>query len=139
MDLNLFKAKLNTGGKTPEQIKSAFDGPEPSEEEIQNWIKAYDLIAGIEVVVMKDWSGNGYCLVAWQDKDDEKIREFIYQAEQDEMFGSYVNEREEFIKDWDSDEYSPAGSLLFNSEDVEIIEELINAAPKRDWFDINDI
>jgi hypothetical protein len=124
LTLNLYKAKLHTGGKTPEQIKSDFDGPEPNEKEIQNWIKAYDLIAGIEVAVMKSRSGSGYCLVSWQKKDDEKIRDFIYQVEQDEMFGTYVNEREEFIKDWDSGEYSPAGSLVFNSEDVEIIEEL---------------
>lgn len=42
----LYKAKLNTAGKTPEQIRSNFEGnigPVPSEEEIQSWIKAYDL------------------------------------------------------------------------------------------------
>ncbi|MFL0365351.1 hypothetical protein ACH0BF_20295 [Pseudobacillus sp. 179-B 2D1 NHS] len=126
--IKLYRAKLHTGGKTPEQIKSSFngpfDGPEPSNEEIQVWSKAYDLADGLEVIVKKSWTGNDYSLIAWDDTDDEKIREFIYQVEQDGMFGTYVDEREEFIKDWESGEYCPAGSLLFNEKDVEIIEEL---------------
>lgn len=122
--IKLYRAKLHTGGKTPEQIKSSFDGPEPSEEEIKNWTKAYDLADGLEVIVTRSWTGSDYSLIAWDEKDDENIREFIYQVEQDGMFGTYVDEREEFIKDWESGEYSPAGSLVFDEKDVEIIEEL---------------
>lgn len=122
--MKLYKAKLQTGRKTPEQIKKDFEGYTPSEEEIKGWIKAYDLIDGIEVVVMKSWTGNGYTLAFWQDEDDAKIRDYIYQIEQDEMFGTYNDQRDEFLRDWDSDEYSPTGSFVFNEEDVEIIEEL---------------
>lgn len=124
MAINLYKAKLHTSGKTPEQIKNFFDGLEPSEEEIQKWIEVYDLVNGLEVVVMKSWAGSGYSIVGWQDEDDENFKEFVYMVEQDDMYGTYVNEREEFLKDWDSEEYSPNHSLVFQDEDVEIIEEL---------------
>lgn len=124
MNIKLYSAKLRTSGKTPEQIKNSFDGLEPSEEEIQSWIEVYDLVDGLEVVVMKSWAGSGYCIVGWQDEDDENFREFVYMVEQDDMYGTYVNEREEFLKDWNSEEYSPNHSLVFQNEDVEIIEEL---------------
>lgn len=122
--ITLYRANLKTGGKSPEQIIESFRDFKPSDEEIKNWIAAYDLLDGIEVVVMKSFDGKDYCLVAWQDDDAEKIRDYIYQAEQDPMFGTYVDEREEFLNDWDSDEYEPSGSLVFSSDDVEIIEEL---------------
>lgn len=120
----LFNAKLNTKGKTPEQILSDYAGPKPSDNEVQSWIKAYNSISGIEVVVMESWLGEGYTLAMWNPENDELIRDFIYQAEQDPYFGSYINAREEFIKDWESNDYSPSASLSFNKEDVEIIGEL---------------
>ncbi len=43
-------------------------------------------------------------------QDDEKICDFVYQIEQDKLFGLYVNQREEFLKDWDAEEYDPAGA-----------------------------
>lgn len=127
MKTTLYKARLKTSDKTPKQIKADYEGgngPAPSEEEVQGWIKCYDLISGIELIVMKSLIGEGYIPVAWDEKYDGKIRDFVYQAEQDPFFGSYVNEREKFLEDWKSDNYSPIGSLTFQVEDVEIIEEL---------------
>ncbi|WP_338754261.1 hypothetical protein [Bacillus sp. FJAT-52991] len=124
MNIKLFKAKLNTGGKTSEQVRNEFDGSAPSEEEIQNWIKAYNLVDGIEVVVMESGIYEGYTLAGWGHDVDEKVREFVYLVEQDPVFGTYVDEREEFMNDWENEEYEPAGSLVFKNEDVEIIEEL---------------
>lgn len=79
---------------------------------------------GIEVVVLKSQISDGYCLVAWDKKDDMKMRDFIYQIEQDPFFGTYVNEHEEFLKDWESKEYEPCASFTFETKDVEIIEKL---------------
>lgn len=127
MNFTFYKAKLNTGGKTPEQIIRDYEGgigTLPNQKEIQDWINAYDLINGIELVVMKSPFSDSYTPVSWDEKDNEKIRDFIYQAEQDPFFGTYVDEREEFLEDWKSGEYSPTGSLVFDREDVEIIEEL---------------
>ncbi|MDA1478294.1 hypothetical protein [Bacillus changyiensis] len=120
----LYKAKLNTGKKTSEQIKNGFTGIEPSEQEIQNCLKAYGLIDGMEVIVTKSWSGDGYYLISWQENDSGTIKEFFYQLEQDPMFGSYFDEREEFENDWESGEYCPAGSIAFSNEDVEIMKKI---------------
>jgi hypothetical protein len=131
---NFYKARLKTGGKTPEQIKADYDGglgSAPSEEEVQNWIKAYDLISGIELIVMKHPISDGYVPVSYDEEDDCKIRDFVYQAEQDPYFGTYINERDEFLEDWKSGDYSPMGSLTFSSDDVEIIEELKKEEPIR--------
>lgn len=127
MKHTFYKARLKTAGKTPEQIKADFEGgigPVPTEEEVQGWIKAYDLINGIELVVVKSLISEGYIPVSWNDEDNGKIRDFVYQAEQDSFFGTYVNERDEFLEDWKSGEYSPDGVLTFDIKDVEILEEI---------------
>lgn len=127
MKFTLYKARLKTAGKTPEQIKADYEGgigPLPSDEEIQSWIKVYDLISGTEITAMKSPLSDGYCPVAWDEIDDDKFREFVYQAEQDPYFGTYVDEREEFLNDWKTGEYCPTGTLTFDSADVEIIEEI---------------
>lgn len=124
MIFKLFHAKLNTGGKTPEQIKNEFEGYVPSNEEIQRWIKAYNLINGLEVVVMESMRENSYSLVGWDEQDDDKFREYTYLVEQDPLFGSYIDNYEGFIADWGMDEYCPSGSLCFDGSDLEIIERL---------------
>ena len=125
----MFKAILKTAGKTPEDIKQMYVGsvgPEPSEEEIQGYIDVYNKLDGIEVVVY-DRSNTGvadYGLYVWQKEDDERIKELFYQAEQDPYFGTYVNERDEFIKDWEAEEYEFGPSPTFGADDLEIIEEI---------------
>jgi len=125
----MFKAILQTAGKTPEDIKKMYDGsvgPEPSEEEIQGYINVFNKLDGLEVVVYdrSNLDVADYGLYVWQEKDDECIRELFYQAEQDPYFGTYVNERDEFIKDWEAEEYEFGPSPTFSADDVEIIEEI---------------
>lgn len=122
MKFKLFKAKLCTGGKTADDIISDFEG-DVSEEEIRDWQHALNLIDGKEIIVTKILKDR-YTLVSWMDEDDEAFRDYIYQAEQDDMFGTYIDDREEFLKDWKNEVYEPTGSLGFDKKDVEIIEEL---------------
>ncbi|MED3575799.1 hypothetical protein [Cytobacillus praedii] len=127
--MQLYKAKLKTGGKTPEQILATYEGPDqigpkPDDKEVQAWIKVFNDLDGIEVLVLKSFTGEDWALASWMADDDEKVMEFVYLAEQDPYFGSYVDERKEFINDWKSEEYEPAGALVFAVTDVEIIEEL---------------
>lgn len=121
MKLKLFEAKLKTAGKTTDDIISQFEG-EIKKKEIQNWINVFNLIDGTEVIVSE--RHNRYMLFTWYEKDDDIIKELIYQAEQDELFGMYQNDREGFLKDWTAGEYEPNGVLSFDEKDVEIIREL---------------
>lgn len=122
MKFKLFKAKLRTGGKTKDQIISDFEG-EVTEKEIRDWKYVFNLIDGKEIIVVEVFKGR-FTLVSWLDEDDSAFRDFIYQAEQDDMFGTYIDDREEFLNDWKDGRYEPTGSLGFDKNDVEIIEEL---------------
>lgn len=127
--IKLYMAKLKTGGKTPEQILAIYEGPnqvgpKPDEKEVKAWIKVFNELDGAEVLVIESLTGEDYCLASWNPDYEEKIMEFVYLAEQDPYFGTYVDEREEFINDWKTGEYEPTGSLVFAKKDVEIIEEL---------------
>ncbi|MGE6756286.1 hypothetical protein ACQKFO_23125 [Rossellomorea sp. NPDC071047] len=122
MVFTIYKAKLSTAGKTTEQIKADYEGgfgDVPSEKEVQAWIDAYNRIDGIEMIVLKSPIMDGYVPTSCVKEEDEpKFRDFVYQAEQDPYFGSYINDREEFLKDWESGDYSPSGSLTFKEEDL---------------------
>lgn len=135
MEFTFYEATFKTAGKTIEEIKGDYDGgigQAPSEEEIQDWIKAYDTISGIKVVVMKSpLDDDGYSLVSYDKSDDWKIRDFTYQAEQDPYFGTYIDDREGFLKDWETGDYASMGSLVFKSTDVEISRELKRDESKR--------
>lgn len=122
MKIKLLKAKLRTGGKTQDQIASDYED-DITEKEIQDWIKAYNLIDRKEIIVA-DIRKDRFTLISWLDEDDETFREFIYQAEQDDLFGAYTNAREKFLRDWKDGVYEPGGSLGFDENDVEIMEEL---------------
>ncbi len=124
LNKKFYKAKLKTGQKSFEQVKNEFEGPEPSVKDINNWLSAYRLIDGLEILIVNSWHDDGYCLASWQENDEDAFKEFVYLIEQDSMFGSYADSREEFICDWESGEYCPSGSIVFNKNDIEIIEEL---------------
>lgn len=123
MRMELYKAKLITGSKTRDEIISDFEG-DVDEKEIKEWLQVYKMIDGKEIVVA-DIRDDRYTLIAWVDEDVEAYRDFVYQAEQDDMFGIYINEREGFLKDWEDGIYEPIASLSFNKTDVEIIEKVI--------------
>lgn len=123
--MKFYKAKLKTAGKTAEQVLASYDmGDKPPADEVEAIINSYNLVDGIVLSVLGPTITGSYAPAGWRKEDDDKIRDFVYQAEQDAYFGCYVNDREEFLKDWNSEEYDPGGSLTFSVEDVEILEEL---------------
>lgn len=119
----IFKVVLKTAGKTEEELLNQYEGPKSSDQFIKEMKKAYDSLDGLEILAMKSFVSDGYIVIAWEEDDDPLIRDFIYQAEQDEYYGTYVDEREEFLKDWKTGDYSPMGSLSFSEKEIEIIEE----------------
>ena len=127
MKIEIYKGVLRTSGKTDEQIKESFNNEFGSitQEEMNDYKKMMDIVDGLEVFVTDSfYGGDSYSLVSWVEKDNDKWKEFVYLAEQDSMFGTYVDEREQFDKDWDTEEYEPNGSLVFNKDDVEILEKV---------------
>jgi len=127
--MDFYRVRLKTAGKTPEQILAIYDGPnqvghKPDEKEVTAWIKVFNELDGTEVLVIKRFTGEDYSIAGWEPDDDEKFMEFVYLAEQDPLFGTYIDEREEFINDWKSGDYEPDASLVFAASDVEIIEKL---------------
>jgi hypothetical protein len=124
MEIKLYQAKLRTANKTPDDIIWDF-GDNISEQEIQNWLKTYKAIDGLEIVVFKSlFNENDYTLFTWNRQDEKVWRDFMYLSEQDSSFGNYVDDWETFLEDWNSGDYSPSGILAFGSDDVEIIKEL---------------
>lgn len=131
MKIKLYKARLKTGGKTEEQIKADFNDSfgEATKEDMERYKKSMDMVDGQEIIVMQSfYDKEYYSMASWQEKDDDVWREFIYLQEQDPIFGTYVDDREKFLKVWEAGEYEPMGALSFSKDDVEIIEELENKA-----------
>lgn len=122
--MKVYKAKLKTAGKTAEEVLATYDSMKPSQEEVEKIIESFNLIDGLVVGVLGPTVGGGYALAGWETEDDDKIRDFMYLAEQDPFFGTYIDEREKFLEDWDAEDYEPEGSLSFSAEDVEILDEL---------------
>lgn len=120
-----FKLKFNTAEMTLEDIRGEYDFQPPSDEVLAAQLKAHQVLHGVEFVGFEfNFSSDTYSIGFWDEKDDEKFREFVYSIEQDPMFGSYVGEYEEFKKDWEQDEYESSGSLHIAKKFVEVLEEL---------------
>lgn len=125
MELKLYQVKLHTGDKTIDDIKARFEDECLTEQEIKKWLEDCKLIDGTEVIVAKgSINDNDYSLMGWDPIDEEKWRDYIYANEQDPYFGTYIDAWDEFLEDWNNDDYSPSGYMVFHDNDVEIIKEI---------------
>lgn len=120
-EFTLFQAILHTGSETAEQIQTKT--PELSESEVENWAKVYSLMDGqVALVIPSFLSKNEYILIGLRDR--ERDREVHYLIEQDPEIGCYINQREEFDRDYNNGEYAPDGNFCLSENQVEIIEEM---------------
>ncbi|WP_059050009.1 hypothetical protein [Paenibacillus senegalimassiliensis] len=123
--MELYRLRFKTGNKTVEDIKSMYDTSAPEEEILEQTAEAYRSLNGMEVVGAEwNYSPDTYSIYGWKPEDDEKMKEFTYLIEQDEMFGSYLNRREDFEKDWKNGEYESSAALHFDKGDFEVIEKI---------------
>lgn len=120
--MNIYRATLHTGGKTREQVKQQFDTP-ATEKEIDETLEYYNKLDGATVFVTEGLF-KSYDLISWPEEESKRMKEAIYLVEQDSMFGTYIDQREEFDADWEAGNYSPSGILTFDKADVEIIAEI---------------
>ncbi len=128
--METINAVLRTAGKTREQLKEQVVDPETiTDAELDNLQRYYDLLDGARVLLMSSYMGKDgtYGLVDWHPDDDAKIKEATWLIEQDEWYGTYINQRDEFDRDWDAGHYSPDGIPTFRGSEVEeIVEEVRN-------------
>lgn len=118
------RAILHTGGKTDEELLK--DGGMVSENDLLLLKAVAAAWDGAEVYVRKE--GANYNLVGWEEHDcltDAKVKEAIWQMEQDPVVGTYGS-REEFEADWRDGQYEPAAGISFKEDDVELLKEESN-------------
>ena len=109
------KAKLKT--------KGMFDDCDPNEEDFALWKSIETYMDGEEALVAEAMAREGeyvfLCLL-----DNEKNKELFYMMEQDGMTGMYIDDRESFDKDWESQNYDRDGIMYLKAEWLEDIREL---------------
>lgn len=119
--LILFEAVLHTGGKTAEQLKAEYG--DATDEETQIYKKVFDAMDGQKALVAPSYiSSDEYHYMGLEDEAQHK--EVAYLMEQDPMMGCYIDQREEFDRDYDSGNYVPDGIFCLKKEQVEIIREI---------------
>lgn len=123
---------LKTGGKSIEKIvEDSIRDPQQmnlSKEEAEI-VKAYlDRFNDCRVDLNRDgflegWDGDFFNV--------GRIKEAIYLMEQDPMFGTYVDDREGFDRDWAEGEYQPDVGIMFRECDYIIDTETPKEKYKR--------
>lgn len=117
------KAILHTGGKSDRILME--EGGMVSIKDLP-WLRAVaNAWDGVEVRVKKS-QGESYSLVGWNECDceiDARVKEAIWQMEQDPIFGTYCGNREDFEEAWREGKYEPAGGISFMAKNVEILDE----------------
>ncbi|HDN2514079.1 TPA: hypothetical protein ACKFJN_002834 [Clostridioides difficile] len=118
---SIYKVKLKTK-RTLEQVRNQSVDFEYSEEGLKNVLRYYNLIDGLEVIVLK--FRDEYCLANFNEEDEKTIMEAHYLLEQDEYTGCYINQYERFKRDWENSNCDGEACMVFSDDEVEIIKKL---------------
>lgn len=98
-----YEVILRTGTRTPDSIRQQAKEENwtyISEKEIKRRVDLGKEFNGIRAVVEKEITGTGYFLCYVHPADMEQAKEGFYLVEQAPYFGSYINDREAFNRDW---------------------------------------
>lgn len=125
----LVQGILHTGGLTAERLKAMW--PEAPENDAQNWEKVYSMLDGQEALLVPSFLEKGEFIFIGL-RDHERDKEVSYLMEQDSEVGCYINQREEFDRDYNSGDYSRDVQFCLKSDQVEVIEELPRRTEKED-------
>ncbi len=94
---------------------------DPDDADYCLWEKITAYMDGEMALVIESSAGDGkYLFLALKDK--EKDKELHYMMEQDSRFGIYIDDREQFDEDWDSNNYEPDGCHYLDPGNVEILD-----------------
>jgi len=103
-----------------------FDNMDHEDSDYPLWQRIAEYMHGETALVVESGAVDG-CYVFLGLKDAAKNKELFYMMEQDNMTGVYIDDREEFDRDWDSGEYEHEGCFYLEPEC------LVGCAAGRAW------
>lgn len=127
------QGRLHTGGKTVEEIKARYTGQGLTYRGFESLRRAFDLFDGQEIFLFKK-IGNGeavYYVSRWP-KENMKIMDAVFEAEQTHPDRRYTDDKQKFMLDWLQGKYSAGMAFAFLPEDVEELEVLREEVNKPD-------
>lgn len=144
------RCRLHTGGKTVAEIKERYTGQGLTYRGFESLQLAFDLFDGQEINLFKRERGGEivYHVAVWP-KENMKIMDAVYEAEQTHPDRRYMDDKQKFMLDWLQGKYSVGMAFEFRAEDVEELETVAeevnepdpppmeNAAPPR-WRQVRD-
>ena len=116
----LIQGILHTSSLTAERLKTMW--PESPESDVRNWGKAYSMLDGQEALLIPSWYEKDEFIFVGL-KDHERDKEVAYLMEQDSEVGCYIDQREDFDRDYDSGNYSRDVQFCLKSDQVEVITQ----------------
>lgn len=122
-----YEAILRTGIRTKDFLLSwakEENWTTLPETEYQRRINLGKAFNGLRAVITEEILGKEFALCYIHPEDREKAKEAYYIAEQAPYFGSYINKRKEFERDWAAGIYEPDYTIKFHRKEVNIIEKL---------------
>lgn len=121
----MIRGRLHTGGKTVEEIKARYTGQGLTYRGFESLQRAFDLFDGQEIKLFKKEGGGEvvYYVAVWP-KENMKIMDAVYEAEQTHPDRRYTEDKQKFMLDWLQGKYSAGMAFAFLPEDVEELETL---------------
>ena len=119
----VIRCRLHTGGKTVTEIKERYTGQGLTYRGFESLQRAFDLFDGQEINLFK-WERGGeivYHVAVWP-KENMKIMDAVYEAEQTHPDRRYTDDKQKFMLDWLQGKYSAGMAFEFSAEDVEELE-----------------
>ena len=95
------RCRLHTGGKTVAEIKERYTGQGLTYRGFESLQRAFDLFDGQEINLFKRERGGEivYHVAVWP-KENMKIMDAVYEAEQTLPDRRYTDDKHKFMLDW---------------------------------------
>lgn len=122
-----YEAILRTGIRTKDFLLSwaaEENWTTLPESEYQRRINLGKAFNGLRAVITEEILGKEFALCYIHPEDREKAKEGYYIAEQAPYFGSYINNRQDFERDWAAGTYEPDYTIKLHRKEVQIIRKI---------------
>ena len=129
----IIRSRLHTGGKTIAEIKARYTGQGLTYRGFESLQRAFDLFDGQKIKLFRKEGGGEvvYYVAVWP-KENMKIMDAVYEAEQTHPDRRYTDDKQRFMLDWLQGKYSAGMAFEFLTEDVEELETIREAINEPD-------